>query len=431
MRAVPFPREKRQTFSSRVESYLFSAHSRSRRAQPTANSPSAPPFSDEDGFTQRSRAARQSGGCIGYASQGVKVAKDLLNSNELFMNRESCGSGECPRLSDVSLTAVPQIMLPATSREALRRHSRWGSCALVGNSGSLLKRRDGQRIDTHDIVVRFNEAPTVGVEAHVGNKTTHRMLNHIWAQGYADSKSAPPGFRLRLGYHPLEPNVTLLLNACIPARFCSLPRHFVQLQATMAFRRPDVQVLYSSKRVVGAANRLLAIYGACIYAGKRQSAPAPTTGLAAMLLLLKLCRAVTLFGMGGAEEAEYHYYDMGHGTVIKAASGRTTSTSSASSCGTWPGAASSASVAQAAAARDTRTLAARLFAIMYSGILWTGFFGIGRVIGGSTASRHDRVPAMSSAGRLASCRLSGVPPRAHTCTRPLRVPVYISLRSSS
>jgi hypothetical protein len=46
-------------------------------------------------------------------------------------------------------------------------------------------------------------------------------------------------------------------------------------------------------------------------------APAPTTGLAAMLLLLKLCRAVTLFGMGGAEEAEYHYYDMGHGTVIK------------------------------------------------------------------------------------------------------------------
>jgi hypothetical protein len=58
---------------------------------------------------------------------------------------------------------------------------------------------------------------------------------------------APPGFRLRQGYHPLEPNVTLLLNACIPARFCSLPRHFVQLQATMAFRRPDVQVFYSSK----------------------------------------------------------------------------------------------------------------------------------------------------------------------------------------
>eukprot|EP00873_Tetraselmis_striata_P013619 jgi/Tetstr1/433883/TSEL_023063.t1 len=256
--------------------------------------------------------------CATYASQGLKVAKDTVSFRELLINRESCGGGECPRLSEVSLAGVPLEALPRNPLEGLGRQRSWRTCALVGNSGSLLAARHGAAIDAADVVLRFNEAPTLGLEAHVGNRTTHRMLNHVWARGYADSKAVRPGFRLRQGYHPLEPNVTLLVNACVPARYCSLPRDFAQLHARMAAVRPDVQVAYTSKRVVGAANRLLSIYGSCVYAGARQRAPAPTTGLAAMVLLLKLCQSVTLYGMGERQPgAAYHYYDQGHGTTIR------------------------------------------------------------------------------------------------------------------
>lgn len=44
------------------------------------------------------------------------------------------------------------------------------SCAVVSNSGALLVHDHGQEIDTHDIVWRFNDAPTEGFESHVGKK---------------------------------------------------------------------------------------------------------------------------------------------------------------------------------------------------------------------------------------------------------------------
>ncbi|CAI7884287.1 unnamed protein product, partial [Closterium sp. NIES-54] len=43
----------------------------------------------------------------------------------------------------------------------------WKTCALVGNSGALLLREDGEEIDKHDMVLRFNTAPTKGYEKQV------------------------------------------------------------------------------------------------------------------------------------------------------------------------------------------------------------------------------------------------------------------------
>ena len=41
----------------------------------------------------------------------------------------------------------------------------WESCAVVGNSGSVLLQELGEEIDAHDMVMRFNGAPTLGYEA--------------------------------------------------------------------------------------------------------------------------------------------------------------------------------------------------------------------------------------------------------------------------
>eukprot|EP00238_Polyblepharides_amylifera_P005686 CAMPEP_0196587768 /NCGR_PEP_ID=MMETSP1081-20130531/58537_1 /TAXON_ID=36882 /ORGANISM="Pyramimonas amylifera, Strain CCMP720" /LENGTH=580 /DNA_ID=CAMNT_0041910043 /DNA_START=261 /DNA_END=2003 /DNA_ORIENTATION=+ len=51
------------------------------------------------------------------------------------------------------------------------------TCAIVGSSGIVLNYEDGKDIDAHDMVFRFNSAPTRGYEKYVGRKTTHRITN--------------------------------------------------------------------------------------------------------------------------------------------------------------------------------------------------------------------------------------------------------------
>lgn len=52
------------------------------------------------------------------------------------------------------------------------------SCALVSSAGSLIDSQLGSQIDSHDIVLRFNDAPSGGKFAKdVGSKTTIRIIN--------------------------------------------------------------------------------------------------------------------------------------------------------------------------------------------------------------------------------------------------------------
>lgn len=50
------------------------------------------------------------------------------------------------------------------------------SYAIVLSSPQLLENEHGAFIDSHDYVIRFNFAPTLDFQKHVGTKTTHRFL---------------------------------------------------------------------------------------------------------------------------------------------------------------------------------------------------------------------------------------------------------------
>ena len=61
------------------------------------------------------------------------------------------------------------------------------TCAVVGNSGSILHKPLGAEIDNHTMVYRFNQAPTAGYERYTGVKTTHESLNSAWVKALVDT----------------------------------------------------------------------------------------------------------------------------------------------------------------------------------------------------------------------------------------------------
>ncbi|KAI3857486.1 hypothetical protein MKX03_036224 [Papaver bracteatum] len=52
-----------------------------------------------------------------------------------------------------------------------------GRCAVIGNSGDLLKTKFGKEIDGYDAVIRENGAPIQNYTEYVGTKSTFRLLN--------------------------------------------------------------------------------------------------------------------------------------------------------------------------------------------------------------------------------------------------------------
>ena len=69
------------------------------------------------------------------------------------------------------------------------------TCALVGNGGSVLRKKFGKYINNHDVIVRFNMAPIGGFEQHVGNRTD------VWVNGHEASKRLCCTGSAKMGAH--------------------------------------------------------------------------------------------------------------------------------------------------------------------------------------------------------------------------------------
>ncbi|XP_046393060.1 beta-galactoside alpha-2,6-sialyltransferase 1 [Ischnura elegans] len=85
-------------------------------------------------------------------------------------------------------------------KDTLFANTHFNTCAIVTNAGSLFGSELGGLIDSHDAVLRFNHAPTVGYESDVGSKTTLRIVN-----SQVVSKA-----RFNFLHSPLYKNISLL-----------------------------------------------------------------------------------------------------------------------------------------------------------------------------------------------------------------------------
>jgi len=177
------------------------------------------------------------------------------------------------------------------------------SCAAVGNSGGLLRSRAGQMIDEHDVVLRFNAAPTKTFEEFTGSKTTFRLLNRKSADAMLEQPTpavpahkklpatrAPSAISLLWraeSYHyygmlrkkyPDEPIYLLAPELLIP---------LITVYKTLMKRMEDTGVKWEGS----------------------QSAP---TGFVGVAFLLQVCQKVDVFGFDVAKPKvpiRYHYFD--------------------------------------------------------------------------------------------------------------------------
>ena len=180
---------------------------------------------------------------------------------------------------------------------------RFGTCAVVGSSGVLLRDRFGAEIDAHDVVLRFNNAPTAGFEAIVGSRTTLRLLNsHAAAavlQRCADFSVPARAVNdtCPAGEHSCCPRESVLLNSG-RARVAECYRKACNARA------PNVKELLRNDSLVRAFERLV-------------SPMTVVSGVYGLVAALLLCTdRVDMYGvsppnrsLASGPPSPYHYYD--------------------------------------------------------------------------------------------------------------------------
>ncbi|RWS11206.1 beta-galactoside alpha-2:6-sialyltransferase 2-like protein [Dinothrombium tinctorium] len=175
-------------------------------------------------------------------------------------------------------------------------------CAMVTNAASLLHSKKGEEIDSHDVVLRFNDAPTFGYERDVGSKTTLRILNSqvVSNSSFNVSNSKLYQNTILLVWDPSDYAVNL-------SKWFTSPDHnFFPNYCKAREAAPDLpfyiihpKVLWKSWDVLQESTL-----------NKIAKNP-PSSGFIGLILLLKMCRYVTVYEYLPSIRLteKCHYYD--------------------------------------------------------------------------------------------------------------------------
>jgi len=180
---------------------------------------------------------------------------------------------------------------------------RYGSCAVVGNSGILMQKEYGELIDGHDVVIRLNNARTERYERNVGVKTNISFVNsnilHLC------------GRRQGCFCHPYGANVPMVMYICQPAHFLDYTVCNSSHNAPLIVTDPRFDVLcarivkyFSLKRFVEETRKSLDEWGS-VHDGSMFHY---SSGLQAVMLAVGICDKVGIFGFGKSASARHHYH---------------------------------------------------------------------------------------------------------------------------
>uniref|UniRef100_A0A3P9HNY8 CMP-N-acetylneuraminate-beta-galactosamide-alpha-2,3-sialyltransferase 1 n=1 Tax=Oryzias latipes TaxID=8090 RepID=A0A3P9HNY8_ORYLA len=160
------------------------------------------------------------------------------------------------------------------------------TCSVVGNSGNLKGSNYGALIDTSDLVIRMNKAPTKGFEKDVGAKTTHHVMYPESAVDLSNTTSLV-----------LVPFKTLDLQWIISALTTGTIRGTYM---------PVKSWIKANKNKVVVINPRFIKY---VYESWLEGrGHYPSTGFLTLMFALHICDEVNVFGFGADQHGNWHHY---------------------------------------------------------------------------------------------------------------------------
>ncbi|XP_073420444.1 CMP-N-acetylneuraminate-beta-galactosamide-alpha-2,3-sialyltransferase 2 isoform X2 [Dendrobates tinctorius] len=159
-------------------------------------------------------------------------------------------------------------------------------CAVVGNSGNLRGSGYGRDIDSHNFIMRMNQAPTLGYEGDVGSRTSHHFM-------YPESAKNLPA------------NVSFVL---VPFKALDL------LWITSALSTGQIRFTYAPvKAFLRVDKDKVQIYNPAFFKyihdrWTQHHGRYPSTGMLVLFFALHVCDEVNVFGFGADARGNWHHY---------------------------------------------------------------------------------------------------------------------------
>jgi len=190
-----------------------------------------------------------------------------------------------------------------------------GSCAVVGSSMHLLDAEFGKAIDSHDVVIRINNAISGtyrgSLAKHVGYRTDVRFINGFGKFPVTDQTEQVCHF-----LH--EPDIGCGETCWRSPNLCNKTCNVGNANITCGFLHPqkekkEIKPGPRNPRIVDHADALMAnaLLGVV---GSHSGLKYPTAGFKAFAFALRTCDTVTIFGMGPTCNGTLgvRYYSMGN-----------------------------------------------------------------------------------------------------------------------
>ncbi|KAG2305418.1 hypothetical protein Bca52824_034069 [Brassica carinata] len=181
---------------------------------------------------------------------------------------------------------------------------RYSSCAVVGNSGTLLTSQHGDLIDKHEFVIRLNNAKTQRFENKVGSKTSVSFINSNILHQCAR--------RERCHCHPYGETVPIVMYICQPIHLLDYTVCKPSHPSPLVITDPRFDVLcarivkyYSVKKFL-EEKRDEGFQGWS--KGHEGSLFHYSSGMQAVMLAVGVCERVSVFGFGKSNSTKHHYH---------------------------------------------------------------------------------------------------------------------------
>lgn len=228
------------------------------------------------GFAARFSKAHRSGVLREVANTTEAWSHLLMHQHNKLAITTYLNGGHSSASSYVRSALNARNFPPLPPHDLADLAGRGQACAVVGSSLRLRGAGHGAAIDKHDIIIRFNRAPTKGYEADVGSRTTLRLQNPEragWTDPEPDTRPSHRQLCLVKGLMGLSEKRN---NACLMA---ALAPQFVMYGLLLWAIHPPPKELF--KTIVFHVDRMRVKF---------------SSGFFGVALAAHVCSKVTIYG---------------------------------------------------------------------------------------------------------------------------------------